>query len=209
MMHNPHPSYTVSLHEANPARRAYYYQVLGFDPLTILRKLRGPGGCAWDQRQDLASAARFLSDEVFDQVAGLTREVQWDAGEEIPTLGVRALYVLLDGEVEIFSLIGGIDACRDILEAGGGHEMAAGLSIREENLEAFRERFSAHIASVALNGELTPSLKIDIELDLEALTLELLDSYELLRPFGNQNPQPVMMTRGVDYDPELAAASVS
>lgn len=95
------------------------------------------------------------------------------------------------------SLIAGIDACRDLLEAGGGHEMAAGLSIREENLETFRDRFCAHIASVAKNGELQPTLRVDAEVDLSDLTLELLDSYELLRPFGNMNPQPLLMTRAV------------
>jgi len=95
------------------------------------------------------------------------------------------------------SLIEAIAACRDILEGGGGHEMAAGLSIREENLIEFRRRFAAHIASAAENGELLPRLSIDAELSFDDLNLELLDSYELLRPFGNSNPQPVFMSRQV------------
>lgn len=95
------------------------------------------------------------------------------------------------------SLIGAINACRDLLEAGGGHEMAAGLSIREENLIAFRQRFTEHMLSAADNGELLPRLSIDAEVGFEELTLELLDSYEMLRPFGNGNPQPVFLARQV------------
>ncbi len=95
------------------------------------------------------------------------------------------------------SLIGAIEACRDLLEAGGGHEMAAGLSIREENLIAFRRRFTEHMLAAAGNGELLPRLAIDAEVSLGELTLELLESYEMLRPFGNGNPQPVFLTRQV------------
>ncbi|MCB1229873.1 MAG: single-stranded-DNA-specific exonuclease RecJ [Verrucomicrobiae bacterium] len=95
------------------------------------------------------------------------------------------------------SLIGAINACRDILEAGGGHDMAAGLSIREENLTAFRHRFSEHMLGVATNGELQPKLRINAEMPFSQLTLELLDSYEMLRPFGNSNPQPVFLSRQV------------
>lgn len=95
------------------------------------------------------------------------------------------------------SLIQAIAACRDLLEGGGGHEMAAGLSIREENLIEFRRRFAAHMAAAAENGELQPRLLIDAELTFDDLTLELLDSYELLRPFGNSNPQPVFMSRNI------------
>lgn len=95
------------------------------------------------------------------------------------------------------SLIGAIEACRDLLENGGGHDMAAGISIREENLPEFQRRFAAHIAATAVNGELQPRLHLDAEADFGDLTLDLLDSYELLRPFGNGNPQPVFMSRNV------------
>lgn len=95
------------------------------------------------------------------------------------------------------SLVDAIGACQDLLVGGGGHEMAAGLNIREEHFAAFRARFASHMAAVATNGELQPRLMIDHELSFADLELELLDSYELLRPFGNGNPQPVFMTRGV------------
>ena len=95
------------------------------------------------------------------------------------------------------SLIGAINACRDLLEAGGGHDMAAGLSIKEENFALFRQRFSEHMLAAAANGELQPQLRIDTEAKFGELTLELLDSYEMLRPFGNGNPQPVFISRQI------------
>lgn len=95
------------------------------------------------------------------------------------------------------SLIGAINSCRDLLEAGGGHEMAAGLSIREENLTTFRQRFSEHMLAAASDGELQPRLHLNAEIPFGILTLELLESYEMLRPFGNSNPQPVFLTRHV------------
>ncbi|RKZ16918.1 nucleoside triphosphate pyrophosphohydrolase [bacterium] len=54
--------------------------------LTILRKLRGPDGCVWDQRQDLASAARFLSDEVFEYVEAAASGDKTRATEELSDL---------------------------------------------------------------------------------------------------------------------------
>ncbi|MCB1065781.1 MAG: single-stranded-DNA-specific exonuclease RecJ [Verrucomicrobiae bacterium] len=95
------------------------------------------------------------------------------------------------------SLIGAINACRDLLEAGGGHDMAAGLSIKEENFALFRQRFSEHMLAAAANGELQPQLRIDTEAKFGELTLELLESYEMLRPFGNGNPQPVFISRQI------------
>jgi len=95
------------------------------------------------------------------------------------------------------SLIAAIDACRDLLEAGGGHEMAAGIAVKEENIPEFRKRFGEHIAAMASSDLLQPRLDIDSVATLNDLTLDLLDSYELLHPFGNANPQPVFMSRNV------------
>jgi single-stranded-DNA-specific exonuclease len=100
------------------------------------------------------------------------------------------------------SLIAALDSCRDLLEAGGGHEMAAGLSIREANIPEFRKRFGEHIAAVASADQLRPELKIDAVATLGELTVDLLDSYELLRPFGNSNPQPLFMSRAVQVTAE-------
>lgn len=95
------------------------------------------------------------------------------------------------------SLVEAIHACSDTLLAGGGHDMAAGLELREEMLDAFRAQFDAFVAEHASPEQLTPSLEIDAEVSFSELSVSLLDSYSLLEPFGNSNPQPVFMSRNV------------
>ena len=95
------------------------------------------------------------------------------------------------------SLVQAIHACADTLISGGGHDMAAGLVIHEDMIDAFRERFDAFVRETVDPERLNPVLNIDAEVTFPELTLDLLDSYELLEPFGNSNPQPVFMSRNV------------
>ncbi|MBR5878603.1 MAG: single-stranded-DNA-specific exonuclease RecJ [Akkermansia sp.] len=95
------------------------------------------------------------------------------------------------------SLVQAIHHCADTLISGGGHEMAAGLVIREEMMDAFRSKFDRFVAEAVSADYLKPVLEVDAEVSFPELTLSLLDSYEQLEPFGNSNPQPVFMSRGV------------
>ena len=95
------------------------------------------------------------------------------------------------------SLVEAIHACADTLVAGGGHDMAAGLEIREEMIPVFRERFEAYVRDHVGEELMAPRLHIDMEVGFDELNTQLLDSYCLLEPFGNSNPQPVFMTRRV------------
>lgn len=95
------------------------------------------------------------------------------------------------------SLVQAIHACADTLISGGGHDMAAGLVIHEDMIDAFRARFDAFVRENIDADKLKPTLSIDAEVTFPELTLDLLDSYELLEPFGNSNPQPVFMSRNV------------
>jgi len=100
--------------------------------------------------------------------------------------------------IEGVSLVDAIHACRDDLLAGGGHAMAAGLSINEEKLPAFRERFAEFVRRNADENVLCPKLHYDAELTFSQLSLEFLSDYDLLQPFGNGNPQPVFISRRVN-----------
>ncbi len=95
------------------------------------------------------------------------------------------------------SLVQAIHHCADTLVSGGGHDMAAGLVIREEMVDAFRSAFDRYVRESISDEQLKPVLHVDAEVNFRELTLELLDSYELLEPFGNSNPQPVFMSRGI------------
>ena len=95
------------------------------------------------------------------------------------------------------SLVTALDSCRPLLASGGGHDMAAGVSLREENLEAFRCAFADQVREQTGGAALEPVLHIDAEVRLDELTMDFLDDYDQLQPFGSGNPQPLFMVRGV------------
>lgn len=95
------------------------------------------------------------------------------------------------------SLVAAIDECRPLLLAGGGHEMAAGISIDETKLTEFRQQFSEHVLGNTTPDQRLPKIYLDAELNFEWLSLDFLKSYELLQPFGSGNPQPVFLARDV------------
>ncbi|MFD2257133.1 single-stranded-DNA-specific exonuclease RecJ [Luteolibacter algae] len=99
--------------------------------------------------------------------------------------------------IEGISLVEAIRACEDQLLAGGGHAMAAGLSIREESLEGFRKMFGEYVLANSSEEDRKPRLVYDAEINFSQLSLDFLASYELLHPFGNSNPQPVFVAREV------------
>jgi single-stranded-DNA-specific exonuclease len=99
--------------------------------------------------------------------------------------------------IEGVSLVQAINACRGHLIAGGGHDMAAGLSIGEDKLDAFRTDFAAYVLNTTVAEQRQPKLRVDAEITFDQLSLEFLADYELLQPFGNGNPQPIFMARGV------------
>lgn len=99
--------------------------------------------------------------------------------------------------IEGVSLVGAIHASREHLLAGGGHDMAAGISVREEKLDDFRAAFAAYVLENTSVDQRLPRLYLDAEIPLSLLSLEFLKEYELLQPFGNGNPQPVFMARRV------------
>ena len=99
--------------------------------------------------------------------------------------------------VPAVSLVQAIHHCSGTLVSGGGHDMAAGLVVREEMIDAFRRQFDDYVRDNTSAADLKPVLHIAAEVRLEELNTELLDSYELLEPFGNSNPQPVFICRRV------------
>lgn len=100
--------------------------------------------------------------------------------------------------IEGVSLVDAIRACEADLIAGGGHAMAAGISINEAAIPDFRKNLAAYILENTSEEDRAPRLDYDVEIDFAQLSLEFLASYELLQPFGNSNPQPVFVSRNVD-----------
>jgi len=99
--------------------------------------------------------------------------------------------------VEEFNLIAAVEACSEFLDKYGGHPMACGFSVKEEsNLEKFRAKLLGLAATSLKPESLVPKLKIEAELRLADINLDLADSISALAPYGQNNPQP----RFVSYD---------
>jgi single-stranded-DNA-specific exonuclease len=87
-----------------------------------------------------------------------------------------------------FDLLAALNACAEHLERYGGHRAAAGLEIRAERIDAFREAFVAHAAAVMDGGQLAPTDPIDAIVGGESLGHQVAEQLERLAPFGMGNP---------------------
>lgn len=96
-----------------------------------------------------------------------------------------------------FSLVEALGACAPLLEKFGGHEMAAGLALRQERFEEFRTAFKAFARERLTDDDLLPRVPLDGELALREISLDFLAVHERLQPFGMGNAQPLFLARGV------------
>ena len=92
--------------------------------------------------------------------------------------------------VEGFSLFQAVCACGDLMERYGGHPMAAGVTLKAENVPLFRERINQYAAQVCPEMP-AQVLSIDCKLNPAALSPEMPQSLEPLEPYGSGNPQPL------------------
>ena len=99
--------------------------------------------------------------------------------------------------IEPYHLLNGLTSCADLFEKFGGHSHAAGITIRSDRIPELRRRLNYHAASCLTEEDLQPSVSIDAELTLDAITFELAQALSALEPFGAGNPRPVFMTRGL------------
>jgi len=96
-----------------------------------------------------------------------------------------------------FDLHSALHECSDLLERWGGHKMAAGLTLKRENLPAFKERFAAVGRSRLAPTDLGPRQRVDLELPLTDATIDLERLCRHLEPTGLGNPGPVFGAKGV------------
>ena len=99
--------------------------------------------------------------------------------------------------IKNFDIYDAIDSCSDILEHFGGHKYAAGLSLKPEHLQEFAERFETYVTEHLEEGDLTPELNVDIEIDFPTITPKFVRILKQFAPFGPGNIAPVFLTRNV------------
>ncbi|HZR78658.1 MAG TPA: single-stranded-DNA-specific exonuclease RecJ, partial [Chthoniobacterales bacterium] len=100
--------------------------------------------------------------------------------------------------IQGFNLVAALGRCADKLDKYGGHEMAAGLTIQETNVEEFAREFRNVARELLSDEDLQPRVHIDHEITFPELDFDFLDWHEMLQPFGNGNPQPVFFAREVE-----------
>ena len=114
--------------------------------------------------------------------------------------------VALDGErgrgsarsIPGFHLYEAVAACSGHLERFGGHRQAAGMDVRADRLEGFREAFAREAARRCDGLDLRPLLRVDAEIGFSDVTPELVRYLPYLGPFGMGNPRPVFLARDVE-----------
>ena len=171
------------------------------------------------KRQDLEKGILADIQRFIDQNSSLLRLrslVLYQQGWHAGVLGIVAsrmmrtyhrpvvLISLQDGtgkgsarSVEGLNIYDALTACGTFLEGFGGHAMAAGLQIREENIADFQNAFENEIQRTFSPETLVPALQIDSELEFDAISDNLIDELELLMPFGTGNPEPLLLARDV------------
>ncbi len=113
-----------------------------------------------------------------------------------------AIVLSSDGEMahgsgrsyEGFELFGAINSCREILEKYGGHALAAGVSLKSERIDEFRERINEYAKGIEFKP---PVLKIDFKINPALMSIDMAYSVKQLEPFGFGNPTPVFGLFGV------------
>ena len=194
-------------------------QLLTSDDIAAARQLAQSLNGFNNQRQELE---RSIQEDIFaacrqhpEFLDGRTL-VKWDTGWHPGVLGIVAsrlvevyyrpvVLVAITAQMAKGSArsIPGLDlyqalaACRHCLEDFGGHSMAAGLTIRPENLNEFQRTFENAVKQMAQPDNLTPLLTIDSEIHLDDISERLVDEIEDISPFGTENPEPVFMARNV------------
>ncbi|MGB1318664.1 MAG: single-stranded-DNA-specific exonuclease RecJ, partial [Flavobacteriales bacterium] len=99
--------------------------------------------------------------------------------------------------VKGFDVHAALTECEDLLEQFGGHKYAAGMSLKLENVDAFRERFEKVVSERIEEHMLTPKLDVDLEIDLDRITPKFMGLLKQFGPFGPGNMNPVFVSRNL------------
>lgn len=114
------------------------------------------------------------------------------------------LFAVGDGEakgsgrsVSGFNLFGALENCSDLLEKFGGHELAAGLTIKEENIEVFRKKINEFSKDKISETLLVPTIMLDAAIKVPYITIDTVHDINKLQPFGVDNPTPAFAVRNI------------
>lgn len=96
-----------------------------------------------------------------------------------------------------YNLYEAIEACGDLLENFGGHRYAAGLSLKPENFNAFKERFEKYVMETITPEQRIPVINADLEIKIKDITPKFFRILKQFAPFGPENMTPTFITRNI------------
>lgn len=99
--------------------------------------------------------------------------------------------------VRDFDIYNALEACKEHIEQFGGHKYAAGLTLKEENYEAFKQAFEDEVSRTIDRNLLTPEIKIDVKIDLKDITPKFHRILKQFAPYGPSNMTPVFLSENL------------
>ncbi|MFV0571782.1 MAG: single-stranded-DNA-specific exonuclease RecJ [Xanthomarina gelatinilytica] len=96
-----------------------------------------------------------------------------------------------------FDVYNALEACSEHIEQFGGHKYAAGLTLKEENYEAFKQAFEDEVSRTIDKHLLVPEVKVDLKIELHQVTNKLMRIMHQFAPFGPGNMMPIFMTENL------------
>ena len=98
------------------------------------------------------------------------------------------------------NLVDALSSCSDLLEKYGGHELAAGLTVKRKNLSALKQRLEEYAKECFKDSEPERLLEIESELSTSQITLSLAQELITLEPYGVSNPAPIFACKNMVID---------
>jgi single-stranded-DNA-specific exonuclease len=100
--------------------------------------------------------------------------------------------------VKDFDIYNALEASSEFLEQFGGHMYAAGMTLKEENYQAFKDRFEEIVQQTIHPDLLTPEIPVDLKIDLDQIDEKLIRILKQFEPHGPENMSPVFITEGLN-----------
>ncbi|MDP3680829.1 MAG: single-stranded-DNA-specific exonuclease RecJ [Flavobacterium sp.] len=99
--------------------------------------------------------------------------------------------------VKGFDVYNALEACTEHLEQFGGHMYAAGMTLKEENYQIFKDAFEKEVERTIHPDMLTPEIAVDAEIDFADITPKLIRILKQFQPYGPQNMTPIFLTKNI------------
>ena len=139
----------------------------------------------------------IYKDNIHESIAGIV------AGRVRETFNVPTIILTKGKEnpkgsarsIDEYNLFEELIKCEELLEKFGGHPMAAGLSIKEENIEKLRRKLN--LICKLTDEDIKPKVRIDERMPLSKINYEIIGELELLEPFGKGNPSPLLAEKNI------------